>query len=66
MKVYDQGVSRRKMMQYLCETLGLRKVVTFGSIDGVYDIVVHDNDTNTVVKTLKHLYEPYFWKKNQI
>ena len=53
-------------MQYLCETLGLRKVVTFGSIDGVYDIVVHDNDTNTVVKTLKHLYEPYFWKKNQI
>lgn len=65
-KVYDQGVSRRKMMQYLCETLGLRKVVTFGSIDGVYDIVVHDNDTNTVVKTLKHLYEPYFWKKNQI
>ncbi|MDO4541910.1 MAG: HAD hydrolase family protein [Bacillota bacterium] len=63
LKVYDKGVSRRKMMEYLQKELKLKKIVTFGSIEGVYDIVVHDNDTNTVVKNLKQLYEPYIWKK---
>ena len=52
-------------MEYLQETMGLKKIVTFGSIEGMYDIVVHDNDTNTVVKTLKQLYEPYLWKKQK-
>ncbi len=65
LKIYDKDVSRRKMMEYLQETMGLKKIVTFGSIEGMYDIVVHDNDTNTVVKTLKQLYEPYLWKKQK-
>lgn len=65
LKIYDKGVSRRKMMLYLQESLGLDKIVTFGSVDGVYDIVVHDNDTNTMVKTLKKLYEPLFWQRKK-
>lgn len=65
LKIYDKSVSRRKMMEYLKKDLGAEKLVTFGSIEGVYDYVVHDNDTNTVIKNLAHLYAPYFWKKEK-
>ncbi len=65
LKIYDKDVSRRKMMEYLRQDLGLEKIVTFGSIEGMYDVVVYDNDTNTMVKTLKGLYEPYFWQREK-
>lgn len=65
LKIYDKDVSRRQMMQYLKESLNVAEIVTIGSIEGVYDIVVHDNDTNTVVKTLKNLYEPFFWRRKK-
>ena len=49
------------MMEVLKERTGLTKAVTFGSIDGKYDVVVKKNDSNRLVKTLERMYEPYFW-----
>lgn len=38
--------------------LHVEKVSTFGSIEGKYDVVVHENDSDKVVKVLRKLYEP--------
>ena len=61
MKIYDRNAARDQMMEVLKERTGLTKAVTFGSIDGKYDVVVKKNDSNRVVKTLERMYEPYFW-----
>ncbi len=50
-------------MQKLAERLQIEKIVTFGSIEGKYDVVVHENDSDKVVKTLRKLYEPVRWLK---
>lgn len=65
LKIYHKEVSRRKMMEYLQSSLGAEKLITFGSIEGKYDFVVHDNDTNTVIKNLSQLYAPYLWKRKE-
>ena len=48
------------MLEYLKSTLDISKTVTFGTIQGKYDYVVQEGDSNTVVHTLKKLYEPVF------
>lgn len=57
-KIYHPDANRNHMMDYLASILQTEDVITFGSIDGQYDVVVHENDSNKVVKTLKMLYEP--------
>ena len=51
-KIYHPEANRAHMMD------ALAAMITFGSIEGRYDVVVHENDSNKVVKTLKRLYEP--------
>jgi hypothetical protein len=41
---------------------GVEKTVTFGSIEGRYDILVRPGDMNYVVHMLKKLYEPLKWR----
>lgn len=57
-KIYNRNAARENMIQYLKEMLGLKKTVTFGSIEGRYDVVVEPGDTNKVVHELKKRYEP--------
>lgn len=57
-KIYHSDANRAHMMDYLASMLQVDDVITFGSIEGRYDVVVHENDSNKVVKTLKKLYEP--------
>lgn len=57
-KIYHPDANRAHMMDYLASMLKVDDVITFGSIEGRYDVVVHENDSNKVVKTLKKLYEP--------
>ncbi len=40
------------------EELDIHKTVTFGSIEGRYDVVVRPRDTNRVVRELRKRYEP--------
>lgn len=46
------------------EQLGTKEIVTFGSMDGKYDVTIKDGDSNQVVKTMKHQFEPVCWKKD--
>lgn len=63
LKIYDKMATREHMAMYLREKTGLEKTLTFGSIEGKYDIVVENNDGNQVVRTLERVYEPYFWER---
>lgn len=57
-KIYNKNATRENMSWYLKEMLGLEKTITFGSVEGCYDVVVGPGDTNKVVHELKKKYEP--------
>lgn len=63
MKTYSANASRRNMIDYLLEQTGLKQTMTFGSIEGKYDVVVQAGDMNQVVKTIRHNFEPLIWRK---
>jgi hypothetical protein len=62
LKIYDKNATREHMMEYLKKRTELKKTITFGSMEGKYDVVVQKNDSNKVVKTLERMYEPFFWE----
>lgn len=61
-KIYNKNATRTNMIAYLKKETGLEKTITFGSIEGQYDVIISDCDHNKVVRTLKKMYEPYIWK----
>ena len=48
----------RVIQVYLTGELNVDKVITFGSIEGKYDVYVKDADQDIMVKRLKKIYEP--------
>lgn len=60
-KIYSKNATRKNMMKYLEQETGLHHIVTFGSIEGQYDILIREYDHNKVVRTLKKMYEPLRW-----
>lgn len=58
-KIYSRNAKKENMMDYLKNLLGLEKIVTFGSVEGKYDVVVKSGDTNRVVHMLKKMYETF-------
>ena len=61
-KIYNENATRENMNAYLRKETGIEHIVTFGSIEGKYDILVKECDHNKVVKTLKRMYEPLLWE----
>lgn len=57
-KIYHRDATREHMLRCLQKMLNIKKTVTFGSIEGKYDVFVKDCDKDTMVKQLKKLYEP--------
>jgi len=53
------------MTEYLKAMLDLKKTVTFGSIEGKYDIVIRSGDSNRVVRELKKRYEVVKWRRTR-
>lgn len=62
-KIYNQNAYRENMLIYLKEMTGLEKTVTFGSIEGRYDVKIKGDDTSQVAKMLRRMYEIPVWKK---
>lgn len=58
----DENATRENMIAYLQKETGLEHIVTFGSMEGRYDILVQECDHNKVVRTLKKMYEPLVWE----
>ena len=44
MKIYNENAVRENMIAYLKQQTGLEKTVTFGSIEGKYDVLVKEYD----------------------
>lgn len=61
-KIYNENATRENMIAYLRKETGIGHIVTFGSIEGKYDILVKECNHNKVVKTLKRMYEPLLWE----
>ncbi len=62
-KIFNKNATRKHMQTYLAEQLDAKEIVTFGSLEGRYDIVIKDGDSNQVVKSMKRRFEPVYWKK---
>ncbi len=56
-KIYSKSASRKNMTEVLKRYTGAENVITFGSVEGEYDIFINDDGGNSAVKTLKKLYE---------
>lgn len=57
LKIYSKEASKANMLKKLKERVQSEKVVTFGSVEGEYDVYIDDDGGNSAVKTLKRLYE---------
>lgn len=64
-KIYNENATRENMIAHLKKETGLKKTVTFGSIEGKYDVLVKEYDHNKVVRTLKKMYEPLRWSSRK-
>lgn len=57
-KIYHRDATRDNMLKNLQALLNIEKTVTFGSIEGKYDVFVQDPGKDSMVRMLKKLYEP--------
>lgn len=57
-KIYSKNAKKENMIEYLKQRLDVKEVITFGSIQDKYDVVVSDGNMNQVVNYLKKSYEP--------
>lgn len=59
-KIYNKNATKENMINYLREATALNDVVTFGTIQGQYDVCLDTNDANKVVREVRKRYEPLF------
>jgi hypothetical protein len=63
-KIYNKNATKQNMIHYLMQQQESKEVVTFGSIEGMYDVVITNSDSNQVVKEMSKRFEPLYWKKD--
>ena len=57
-KIYQKQATRENMLKNLEALTDTEKTVTFGSVEGKYDVFIANADRNIMVKELKRRYEP--------
>lgn len=63
LKIYDKDATREAMNEYLKQIAGAARIISFGEMKNAYDVSACGEDDNAVVRRMKEIYEPYFWKK---
>lgn len=58
-KIYNRNSSKENMLAYIQEKYEIENVLTFGTIEGKYDVVIGDNNFNRMVRLLRKKYEPF-------
>ena len=64
-KIFNQYATRDHMLKELMKIYHIKKTITFGSIEGKYDVIVNSENANIVAKTLDSLYQPFFFKNKK-
>ena len=58
LKIYNQNAQKENMIKYLQSTLHCSQTITFGSVEGKYDYLIHSNEPDQVVRLTKKLFMP--------
>jgi len=56
-KIYNKNASKENMLLYLKEKYSITKTVTFGTVEGKYDVIVKEELFDEVVKLVRKRYE---------
>lgn len=64
-KIYNKNANKENMITYLKEMLSIDDIVTFGTIEGQYDVFINTTDVNKVVKEVRKRYEPLFFERKK-
>lgn len=56
LKVFSKTASKHEMLKKLQEHTGAKQTITFGSIEGEYDVYIKDGGGNATIKRLKKIY----------
>lgn len=59
-KIYNKNATKENMIEYLKDYTEINDVVTFGTIEGQYDVFIDTDDVNKVVREVRKRYEPIF------
>lgn len=61
MKIYNRNASKENMLLYLKEKYDIKDSLTFGTVPGKYDVLVHDQSFNEMVRIVRKKYEKHFF-----
>lgn len=56
-KIYNKNASKDNMLLYLKEKYDFKRILTFGTIDGRYDVTIKEGDFNKMVRLVRKQYE---------
>ena len=58
LKIYNKDASKENMLDHLKEIMDIKYSVSFGTVEGRYDVIIHNDDADEVVKSVRRMYEP--------
>lgn len=61
-KVYNKKAIKENMIQYIKELTKADDIIILESTEEGKNLRVNKNESNEIVRNLKKIYEPYFWK----
>ena len=61
-KVYNKKAIKENMIQYIKELTKTEDIIILESTKEGKNLRVNKNESNEIVRNLKKIYEPYFWK----
>ena len=61
-KIYNKEAIKENMVNYIKKLTKADKIITFESVGEGKNLKVNKNESNEIVRKLKKIYEPYFWR----
>ena len=62
-KLYNKNANKENMINEIKSIINVDKIIRFETTQESTGVIIGKNDSNEMVKNLKKIYEPYFWKK---
>lgn len=56
-KIYNKNASKENMLLYLSEKYNISHMLTFGTVEGKYDVIIEENNFNKMVRLVRSKYE---------
>jgi len=63
-KIYNKNATKENMILYLKEKYQIESTVTFGTLEGRYDVLVKEDSFNEMVRQVRRRYEPFIAHRN--